>query len=196
MVDNKIDFKFESCNKSMSPEYIQKTIENNFKVMGVGPGEPIVVNDKGGKQSNSPYAFHLVDPDVIMLLVDEPTSGFIEYVTSFMKGQDKSILIDAIQDLAQYKEASELFSIAKVMKKGADRYEANNWRLIPQESHINHAIAHYLAWKEGDRQDDHISHCMCRLMMAYCTKTSPGFHYTSHPSSLTEDTSPRWYNKP
>ena len=72
--------------------------------------------------------------------------------------------------------------IAKVLQYGAGRYEPNNWRLIPQEEHINHALIHIIAHLAGDTQDDHIDHALCRLMMAYSTKTSPNFCYINYVS--------------
>ena len=32
----------------------------------------------------------------------------------------------------------------------------------------------------GDTQDDHLGHCLTRLMMAYATETSPNFSYTKY----------------
>ena len=55
-----------------------------------------------------------------------------------------------------------------------------NWRLIPQEEHINHALIHYYAAMVGDTQDEHIQHCMCRLMMAYATEKSKNFDYSRY----------------
>ena len=71
-------------------------------------------------------------------------------------------------------------SIAKVLQYGADRYAPNNWRLIPQEEHINHALIHIVAHLAGDTQDEHIDHALCRLMMAYATDKSAGFAYGAY----------------
>ena len=38
------------------------------KIDGVGPGVEIQTNEKGGKQSNSPYGFHLMDPEASFVL--------------------------------------------------------------------------------------------------------------------------------
>ena len=88
-----------------------------------------------------------------------------------------------LKDAMEYLEGNaikRMIAIAKVLKYGADRYEPNNWRLIPQEDHINHALIHIIAHLMGDTQDDHIDHALCRLMMALATAPSEGFSYTSY----------------
>lgn len=59
-----------------------------------------------------------------------------------------------------------VLSVAKVLKYGADKYGANNWRGIPIDDHLNHALTHILAFNAGDKQDDHLEHAACRLLMA------------------------------
>ena len=56
--------------------------------------------------------------------------------------------------------------IAKVLKQGTDKYQPDNWRLIPFESHINHALQHIFAHQAGDTQDNHIAHAACRMLFA------------------------------
>lgn len=63
-------------------------------------------------------------------------------------------------------DGKALFSMAKVLKEGADKYGANNWRNIPVEDHLNHLIMHAYAYLAGDRSDEHLSHIMCRAMFA------------------------------
>ena len=59
-----------------------------------------------------------------------------------------------------------LFEMASVLHKGAEKYGANNWRMIPVEDHLNHLIMHAYAYLSGDRTDEHLSHIMCRSMFA------------------------------
>lgn len=63
--------------------------------------------------------------------------------------------------------------VASVLKHGADKYGPNNWKKIPTGDHLNHALAHVLAWLAGDRQDDHLGHFACRAMMALETELTP-----------------------
>ncbi len=63
-------------------------------------------------------------------------------------------------------DAKAMFKLAEVLNYGAGKYEKDNWRKIPVEDHINHALAHIFAYMAGDEQDDHLSHAFCRLMMA------------------------------
>ena len=105
---------------------------------------------------------------------------FVDGLTEFLLDGDRDHLIRALSDLAETNEMDALVEIGKVLQYGADKYEANNWRLIPQEEHINHALIHYYAAMVGDTQDEHIQHCMCRLMMAYATEKSKNFDYSRY----------------
>lgn len=167
---------------------------------GVGRDAEIVTNEKGGKQSKSPMAMHLVDPVFLMKWADMEAKNFeyedeyecncvdeedreahncyeaIYWIARFMDDGDKSMLQYAFDELED-SELQQVIRIAKVLQIGASRYAPNNWRLIPQEEHINHALIHIIAHLAGDRQDEHIDHALCRLMMAYATKKSEGFNY-------------------
>jgi hypothetical protein len=158
---------------------------------GVGKDAEIVENQMGGKQSKSPMAMHLVDPQFLNDWFNTPNPIYpmkdeiIREITDFMKRGDKTNLLNAIFECNSKLHFDEdenlaIVEIAKVLQYGADKYEANNWRLIPQEEHINHALIHYIAFLLGDTQDEHLEHCMCRLMMAYATKKSPEFSYTEY----------------
>ena len=180
------------------------TMENKVKVIdGVGQDAEIVVNEKGGKQSKSPMAMHLVDPkflknwaedgkeaceyldenDTTLIDKDEQLRhsiyAAIEWIAEFMLEGGKSVLTFAIDEL-ETEIAQQVIRIAKVLQIGAERYTANNWRLIPQEEHINHALIHLVAALAGDTQDEHIDHAMCRLMMAYATEQSDNFEYGAY----------------
>jgi hypothetical protein len=93
------------------------------EIAGVGKDAPIHTNEKGAKQSASPYRCDLLDGPAILRL-------------------------------------------AAVLKYGADKYAPNNWRGIPTNDHINHALVHIFAYLAGDTQDDHLGHFLCRAMMA------------------------------
>lgn len=59
-----------------------------------------------------------------------------------------------------------LLEIAKVLKHGADKYGADNWRQIVVADHLNHALVHIHAFLAGDSQDDHLEHAACRMLFA------------------------------
>ena len=155
---------------------------------GVGKDAEIITNEQGGKQSKSPMALHLVDPQFL-----KDWAGFLNFneydlnniptailqVAMFMETLDKTNIFRAITTIEK-DLTKTLIRIAKVLQYGADRYEPNNWRLIPQESHINHALIHLVAHLMGDTQDDHLDHALCRLMMAYATEKSEGFDYNKY----------------
>jgi hypothetical protein len=59
-----------------------------------------------------------------------------------------------------------VLAVAKIVKYGLKKYTPDNWRLIGREDHLNHALVHVFAYLAGDRQDDHLEHAACRLLMA------------------------------
>ena len=61
--------------------------------------------------------------------------------------------------------ALAVLAVAGVLKHGADRYGADNWRVIPAVDHLNHALVHIFAWLAGDKSDDHLEHAACRVLM-------------------------------
>jgi hypothetical protein len=78
-----------------------------------------------------------------------------------------------------------ILELAKVLQYGATRYERDNWRLISQEDHINHALVHLFAYLSGDEQDDHLEHAFCRLMMALARKIRPDYLGAADPVSIS-----------
>lgn len=67
-------------------------------------------------------------------------------------------------------DESFLFALAERLKFGADKgYEKDNWRKIPWEDHMDHCLTHLLAWKSGDKSDDHLAGFITRCMMMYAT---------------------------
>lgn len=191
------DYKF-------GQEPVQLTMcDKHISIEGVGKDAEIITNDKGGKQSKSPMAMHLVDPEylkkifrekaenlefcteeenIVVDVEDMKIRGYfraIEYIASYMKSGVDFELTLAMDSLCDNK-IQQVINVAKILQYGADRYEPNNWRLIPEEEHINHALIHIIAHLTGDTQDDHINHALCRLMMAKATKPSERFKYCEY----------------
>lgn len=188
--------------------YLEELKEKNkmagtIMIEGVGQDAEIVTNEKGGKQSKAPMAMHLIDPKFLAIFAKNGAKE-VEYIDS-----DDNLKVDtedktrhscfkAIEWIASYmqvggaeylryaadwleeNDVQQMIRIAKVLQFGADKYKANNWRLIPQEEHINHALIHLVAALAGDTQDDHIDHALCRLMMAYATEKSDNFEYGAY----------------
>ena len=54
-----------------------------------------------------------------------------------------------------------VFAVAQVAKQGAEKYAETLWnrnyKRIPPEEHINHAVQHLFAYLAGDESDDHLS---------------------------------------
>ncbi len=66
--------------------------------------------------------------------------------------------------------ADVMIKVAKLFRDKARKYAKNNWRLIPQRAHINHALGHIFAYAAGSNIDDDLTHAISRLMMAAATK--------------------------
>lgn len=192
----------QNCQVYLKELKEKNNMAGTIVIEGVGQDAEIVVNEKGGKQSKSPMAMHLVDPNFLIDFArnkaeeleyeDEGESTCvddndvdqyncyraIEFIGNFMLLNSKEMLQFAMDSLDG--DLQQVIRIAKVLQFGADKYKANNWRLIPQEEHINHALIHLIAALAGDTQDDHIDHALCRLMMAYATKKSDNFEYGAY----------------
>lgn len=161
------------------------------KLEGVGTDALIITNSKGGKQSASPMAMYLIDPGFLFDFLCKNTNTYnetLDDIVCFMENDDRSMLINAVKDLARDEKVDPIVEIGKVLQVGAEKYEPNNWRLIPQEEHINHALIHLYAHILGDEQDNHIGHCLCRLMMAYATEPTEGFSYIKYIGGNNETT--------
>ena len=65
--------------------------------------------------------------------------------------------------------AKEMIRIAKLIRDKVQKYAKNNWRLVPQRAHFNHAMGHAFAYAAGDASDDHLAHMAMRTIMAMAT---------------------------
>ena len=88
-------------------------------------------------------------------------------------GKDAPLAADGLQSEVLYRfdliDPQVLFRVAAVLHGGAEKYGAGNWRKIPAEQHINHAMSHLYAYLAGDRSDDHLTNAVCRTIFANAT---------------------------
>lgn len=56
--------------------------------------------------------------------------------------------------------------VGKVLQRGLVKYGKDNWRGIPPDEHLHHAMIHLAAYFAGDRTDHHAAHAACRSLMA------------------------------
>ena len=75
-----------------------------------------------------------------------------------------------------------LFEMAAVLHTGAEKYGDHNWRGIPVDEHLNHLIMHAYAYLSGNRDDDHLSHIMCRGMFAQAIALDVNACQRHHPN--------------
>lgn len=155
----------------------------------VGPDAPIVENELGGKQSKAIGAFHLIDPGFMYGIFGNKYWLLATPVISYMEGQiDKDDMVSQlIWDKEDEIKRDIVLMIAKTMEYGIGRYKLNNWRLIPGEDHLNHALTHLFMAEIGNTDDDHIAHFYTRIMMAYATKPSKEFERGYKALPLCED---------
>jgi hypothetical protein len=59
--------------------------------------------------------------------------------------------------------------MARIFDYGAKRYDTDNWKKISTEEHLNHVMVHLVAYRAGDRSDDHLGHMMWRAQAALYT---------------------------
>lgn len=148
-------------------------------IEGIGKDAEIVTNDKGGKQSKAIGAFYLVDP-IFLYGFFNTYSREANAIINYMIGKfNKDIMILHIMEY----HPGALIQIAKTLEEGVAKYPMNNWRLIPEEDHLNHALIHLYALENGDEQDDHLGHFLTRIMMAYATDKSFKGNYTEVPKN-------------
>jgi hypothetical protein len=60
-------------------------------------------------------------------------------------------------------------TIAQVMEVGAAKYSKNNWKLIPESDHINHALHHLIRYA-NDGLDEDLNNALTRLCFAVHVK--------------------------
>lgn len=60
-----------------------------------------------------------------------------------------------------------VIAAARAMKHGMkyEQKKADNWKGIPAEEHLNHALLHIAKFQAGDRSEDHVDHAVNRILM-------------------------------
>ena len=143
----------------------------NFK--NGGDNAPIVTNKNGGKQSVVIGDFTLIPKhfskqfiNILASDVDEEDVGkAYGKLIDFLEDNDIDYLYHAIYYLSN----EPLTAIARVLEEGLKKYPRDNWKLIPFEDHINHALCHLYMFLKGDIQDRHLDHALTRIALAYET---------------------------
>ena len=64
-----------------------------------------------------------------------------------------------------------LTAIALVMEEGVKNgRDSDNWRKVPLNIQMNHALAHITAWMRGETDEDHLAHALTRLAMGIAVR--------------------------
>ena len=64
--------------------------------------------------------------------------------------------------------------LAQCLGFGARRYGDENWKKIPIEDHLNHAMNHINEWRAGDRSEPHLVNAMARITFAFWQAVDSG----------------------
>jgi hypothetical protein len=59
-----------------------------------------------------------------------------------------------------------LIRMGEILDSGAVKYGEHNWKNIPTQDHINHALVHIYGFLDGNTDDDHLGHALTRVMFA------------------------------
>lgn len=78
-----------------------------------------------------------------------------------------------IDDMADVSNAA-IDALAKALSDGDGAHPPGSWRQEPYANHINHLQRHMhrLLTPDPDDEEDHLSHLICRAVMAYAVRAS------------------------
>ncbi len=61
--------------------------------------------------------------------------------------------------------ANALMAVAEAMAEGAVRYGDHNWKGLPPEEILNHAMRHLYLHMAGDRKEPHLRNAAANVLM-------------------------------
>ena len=113
---------------------------SNTYLFGVSPDAPVATNEKGGKQSSSPYAFELLPPFAMFKAAEVARHGADKYGEKFgdrnyVKIDSKSHLNHALQHIYAYLDGDKsddhlahalvrlMFAVDMDQREKMERYE-------------------------------------------------------------------------
>ena len=102
----------------------------------------------------------MTDSELRYFLSDEPSQD-APTVTNLAGGKQSQVLRDYTLI-----PPDALANVARVMYNGAQKYAKDNWRLIPCNDHLNHALNHVYLHLAGNTNEDHLAHATTRMLMA------------------------------
>lgn len=84
--------------------------------------------------------------------------------------------------------------LAQCLGFGARRYGCENWKKIPIEDHLNHAMNHINEWRAGDRSEPHLVNAMARITFALWQAVDSGQQEGRyiHPSEVKKEIADVW----
>lgn len=81
--------------------------------------------------------------------------------------KDKKVLTNPVDYRFDLLDAKALMAMARVMHEGSKDHHEGGWKQIEVSDHLNHTMGHIIKWRMKERDEDHLAHAMCRMMMAW-----------------------------
>lgn len=91
-----------------------------------------------------------------------------------------------------------LLLLGQCLGFGAKKYGEWNWRQIPSQENLNHALVHIVKWLSGDRDEPHLVNAVARLNFALwhaIQNGEQGLEY-EHPDASQVEVQDPWRNSP
>lgn len=144
----------------------------SVKTICVGQKYPIEC-----RMNNDPWVTCVYAPDQLEI-VERPLAG-----QKAVDPSHKKTVVDengGKQSKLEYAVGSaDVFAtlaMAKVQAEGDAKYGRDNWRLIPEDVHIEHALTHLALHRAGDTAEAHLAHALTRVHMAMAKHIRPDYY--------------------
>jgi hypothetical protein len=124
-------------------------------------------------------------PSSVQALLDETADGKVGVIVGAHGGAQSStgnLAPDLIPPEA-------LLAIADVVGRGAKKYATNNWRRIPMQEQVRHALIHLYKHMAGDRTEKHLWNALTRLAFAVAVESDydyRAYHALPEPSKPSD----------
>lgn len=138
------------------------------------PGQPFPIECR---MNNDPSMTYVYTSDQLEI-VERPLAG----QKAVDPGHEKTVVNEngGKQSKLEYAVGSaDVFAtlaMAKVQAEGDAKYGRDNWRLIPEDVHIEHALTHLALHRAGDTAEAHLAHALTRVHMAMAKHIRPDYY--------------------
>lgn len=152
--------------------------------MSLRGGSPATKPNERENDTNDMGGF-ITDEELKRQAASQKLDANLKYLRG-ISGVGKDAEVEVLPNGAKHSRLDRAFhlipalavtKVAEILHEGAVKYEPNqgkdllnsleaNWRGIPIQAHVNHALQHLVASLAGDTSDDHLGHATARLLFA------------------------------